>query len=108
MGTSVGLPYTVHELENTICTKRRRVVQSHNQASLQLIMNDEPGARWTWLACSNAVTVTYLLDLVLSHGLYEVDCASNIMSVVEHGELNTLSDSFASSKVDDGIISALG
>ena len=40
---------------------------------------------------------------MLPHGLNQIDCANNVVCVVQHGKLHTLSNSFASSKVDDSI-----
>lgn len=45
----------------------------------------------------------YILALVLSHGLNQVDCTNDVVCVVQHGKLHALSNSFASSKVDDSV-----
>ena len=46
---------------------------------------------------------TYLLAFVLSHGLNQVDSASNIVCVVKHWELYTFTHSLAASKMNHRI-----
>ena len=96
IGTLEGLPYTVQELENTICMPTNIKLANANRLGLshqhQALAVRHGMLNWA-----------YVLAFVLSHGLNQVDCTNDVVCVVQHGKLHALSNSFTSSKVNDSI-----